>query len=346
MRQGPARKVIGTGLLALDLVQRTSPRVQIGNWAGGTCGNVLAILAYLGWDAYPISRMNGDSAGRRVCADLSRWGVHLDWIACSPTTRTPIIVQKIQRKPDGQVIHRFSWSCPSCGAWFPAFKPITGEVVRQVSRVLPKADVFFIDRLSRAAVTLARKAASLGAVVVFEPSAKAPDNLVGEVIEIAHVVKYAEARRQRFPERMVEKSNVWVEIQTLGERGLTYRHRFGRGWSEWQHLEAVAAPRLADTCGAGDWCTAGLNAGAAAGGQERLRGGGAPLVRNALRYGQTLAAWNCSFEGARGGMYAVTRRTFEQQIEMLQLGRLQDMDQIPLHEETENVAMCPTCEDS
>ena len=52
----------------------------------------------------------------------------------------------------------------------------------------------------------------------------------------------------------------------------------------------------------GDWCTAGLLAKLAAGGQERMRGAGAEGVREALRYGQALAAWNCAFEGARGGI--------------------------------------------
>ncbi len=41
----------------------------------------------------------------------------------------------------------------------------------------------------------------------------------------------------------------------------------------------------------------------------------------ALRYGQALAAWNCGFEGARGGMYAVEREIFKIQIEALLSGR-------------------------
>ena len=80
------------------------------------------------------------------------------------------------------------------------------------------------------------------------------------------------------------------------------------------HLKAIPAPRLADTCGAGDWCTAGLIAKAAIGGHNRFRRAGARAARAALRYGQALAAWNCGFEGARGGMYAVSRLAFKNQI--------------------------------
>ena len=74
-----------------------------------------------------------------------------------------------------------------------------------------------------------------------------------------------------------------VEVQTLGEQGLKYRHRFGRSWSEWINVGAVPAPRLADTCGSGDWCTAGLIAKVAAGGVVGLHDVGADGLRAALR---------------------------------------------------------------
>jgi hypothetical protein len=59
-------KVLGTGLIALDVVINTEfDRVPF-FWAGGTCGNVMTILSSLGWDSYPVARLNGDSASRRV----------------------------------------------------------------------------------------------------------------------------------------------------------------------------------------------------------------------------------------------------------------------------------------
>ena len=93
-------KVFGTGLIALDLVIGPDSEAPIRSWAGGTCGNVLSILAYLGWDAYPIARMNEDVASDRVRADMRRWKVHLDWADCAPTAHTPIIVQEIRRRRD------------------------------------------------------------------------------------------------------------------------------------------------------------------------------------------------------------------------------------------------------
>ncbi|HEX7944060.1 MAG TPA: hypothetical protein VF495_05305, partial [Phenylobacterium sp.] len=187
-------KIFGTGLIALDLVVGLDPKDPVRAWAGGTCGNVLSILAYLGWDAYPIARMNGDPASYRVREDLGRWGVRLDYASCAPTTHTPIIIQEIRRGRDGKPRHRFSWSCPQCGQWLPGFKAVTTDAVEPVLPALANASAFFLDRLSRASLTLAAKAADEGAVVVFEPSGKATPKLMAEALQIAHVVKYSDER--------------------------------------------------------------------------------------------------------------------------------------------------------
>ncbi len=336
-------KVFGTGLIALDLVVGPDPESPVRAWAGGTCGNVLSILAFLGWDAYPVARMKDDVASDRVRADMKRWGVHLDWANCAPTAHTPMIVQEIRRRRDGRTDHRFSWSCPHCGKWLPPFKAITADAVESVKLTLAGASVFFMDRLSRGTLALAAEASARGALVVFEPSSKSPDNLMAEAVALAHVVKYADHRLASVPSVMGSDSAVLLEVQTLGHRGLKYRHRLRRGTSSWMHLKAIPAPRLADTCGAGDWCTAGLIAKGTAGGQAGFRRTGAFGVRSALRYGQALAAWNCGFEGARGGMYAVSRRVFKSQISGLLNGRLDPIATTPVESTPIQAVTCPAC---
>lgn len=336
-------KVFGTGLIALDLVVGPDPESPVRAWAGGTCGNVLSILAYLGWDAYPVARMNHDVASDRVRADMKGWGVHVDWADCAPTTHTPMIVQEIRRKRDGRTDHRFSWSCPHCGKWLPSFKAITVDAVERVRPALVSASVFFMDRLSRGALALAAEASARGAVVVFEPSSKSTDKLMAEALAIAHVVKYADHRLANVSGVMGSDSAVLLEVQTLGHRGLRYRHRLGRAPSTWMHLKAIPAPRLADSCGAGDWCTAGLIAKATSGGQSGLRRTGARGVRSALRYGQALAAWNCGFEGARGGMYVVSRPAFKRQIASLLNGRVDTIAGTPVESTPTQAITCPAC---
>lgn len=320
MSTGGQSKILGTGLIALDLVVGPDPDPRIRNWTGGTCGNVLSILAYLGWDAYPIARMNGDAASERVCSDLRRWGVHLDWINCNPTAPTPIIVQQIRRGPGGRHEHRFAWSCPHCGQSLPGYRAITVEAAERIEPELGKPSVYFFDRLSRGALRLAAEAAACDALVVFEPSGGGNERHLAEAIKVAHVIKYAADRLPGVQDVMNGGAATLLEIQTLGEDGLRYRHRLGRGISEWMHLGAVPVRNVSDTCGCGDWCTAGLIDGVGSGGQARLRELGARGVRDALRYGQALAAWNCGFEGARGGMYAVSRTTFRNQVAELLKG--------------------------
>lgn len=336
-------KVFGTGLIALDLVISPDPETPVRSWAGGTCGNVLSILAYLGWDAYPIARMNGDTASERVRVDMKRWGVHLDWAHCPPTTHTPMIVQEIRLRQDGRSHHRFLWSCPRCGEWLPPFKAITVDAVKRVKPALSGASVFFLDRLSRASLILAAEASAQGALIVFEPSSKSSDKHMAEAFALAHVVKYADNRLTGIHGVMANGSAVLLEVQTLGEQGLKYRHRLGRGVADWMYLKAIPAPRLADTCGSGDWCTAGLIAKTAVGGQEGFRRGGARSVRAALRYGQALAAWNCGFEGARGGMYAVARQAFESQITNVLNGQFKTIDDIPVESKSTQIVTCPAC---
>lgn len=336
-------KIFGAGVIVLDLVVGPDPDTPVGCWAGGTCGNVLSILAYLGWDAYPIARMNGDAASERVRADMEHWGVHLQWTECSPTTHTPIVVQNLRRGQDGLPKHRFSWVCPNCGERLPPVKMVTAEAAENIKPALADASVFFLDRLSRASLNLAAEAAARGAVVVFEPSGKASRGYMSEALAVAHIVKYADDRLDGIRGIMADGSAVLLEVQTRGARGLRYRHRFGRRVSDWSYLEAISAPRLADTCGAGDWCTAGLIAKAAGGGLEGLRKAGARGVRTALRYGQALASLNCGFEGARGAMYSVAKEEMERRVKRLVRGHVDEIEDTPLGDGWTHSVTCPAC---
>lgn len=244
--EGEKPRAFGTGLIALDLVMSANPNLPVQAWAGGTCGNVLSILAYLGWESYPIVRMNGDPASERVKADMSRWGVKLDFAGCEPTSHTPIIIQEICRGRDGSPTHRFSWACPRCGQWLPSFKPVTRQAVDAVGDGVNGAQVFFMDRLSRAALTLAARAADAGAIIMFEPSGKSDPKLFAEALQLAHIVKYADQRLSEAGGAMAGDSATILEIQTMGVEGLRYRHRLSN-LSDWTHLPAVNAPQFLES---------------------------------------------------------------------------------------------------
>jgi sugar/nucleoside kinase (ribokinase family) len=312
--------VFGSGLIALDLIVTAESSSSFRAHAGGTCGNVLTVLAYLGWNSYPIARLGDDAASQVVRADLGRWGVHLDHAGCTPSAHTPIIVQQIRKKRDGTPTHSFSWACPRCGKRLPSFQPVTRTSVERIAPHLRHARVFFMDRLSRGILDMAAQAQSNGALIMYEPSGVAEPRLLKEAVALAHVVKYAEARLTEVESVWSGESATLVEIQTLGERGLRYRHKLSGKRSGWTSLAAIDAPRLVDTCGSGDWLSAGFLAECFRLAPAGLRGMKPAQLTRAFRYGQALAAWNCGFEGARGGMYGSTRGSFERQVEKLLVG--------------------------
>ncbi len=114
--------VVGAGLIALDVVldERTDTPPRL--WAGGTCGNVLSILAFLGWRSLPVSRLARDAASRLIIRDLKRWGV--DRRVC------------LHRAGEAGTNHRASNSREFCGRAVPQLFPQLSRL-RAPPAVLP-----------------------------------------------------------------------------------------------------------------------------------------------------------------------------------------------------------------
>jgi sugar/nucleoside kinase (ribokinase family) len=295
--------VVGTGLVALDVVYENNNSEPSHLATGGTCGNTMSILAALGWTSIPISRLLSDPAAAVVKADLRRWGVDTRLLQSAPLAATPIIIERL--RTGDRPRHSFSWNCPCCGDWLPRFSPLGVRATDALlsASELPAADVFFYDRAFPAAVKLAEHYRSKGALVYFEPSAKSEPAIFLKALQTADVVKYAEDRLARLPTDGDGLENLLLEIQTQGSAGLRYRGKLasirGDGWID---QRSFALDRIVDPAGSGDWFTAGF--------LDRLFTKTRKLVDasrvtidDALTYGQALAAWNCRYVGARGGMY-------------------------------------------
>ncbi|MFN0050625.1 MAG: PfkB family carbohydrate kinase [Planctomycetales bacterium] len=312
--------VVGTGLVALDVVVSRISGKPPRYWSGGTCGNVLTVLSYLGWKAQPVARLGTGIATDLVVEDLKRWNVSDRFIRVDDDGRTPVIVERITKNIRGVPRHSFSWRCTECGAPFPGYRAELGEVAEEIATQLGQPQVFFFDRVSSGALILARACAEAGGLIVFEPSGVGNPILFRRAWQLAHVVKYSHERLSELPEMDTCRSPR-LQIETLGDEGLRYR-RTGAGNrpTRWIELKSLPVPSVKDTAGAGDWCTAGLLSRV---GREGLQGFlkiTDQQLREALRYGQALSAWNCAFEGARGGMYVVSRRVFADQISKIESG--------------------------
>jgi fructokinase len=308
-RSGSAMRCVGTGFVALDIIRSAfdeNTTVERRH-AGGSCGNVLAALSYLGLNASIVGRIGNDVAGGELIADLRRCKVDVTFLAAEVGRRTPIVIQETYVDTRGKARHRFSRACPVCGTTMPPYRPLLAADVSEVAAVLPAHDVFFFDRVAPGTLELARRSRKQGALVVFEPSGIKDEDLFVECLRVSHVFKYSHEWLSAL-DPLVSRARVPVEIETLGAEGLRFRVRRSGRTCNWQHLPALQAQSIRDSAGSGDWCTAGFLARFVGNDADNFaRLADADVLVDSLRFGQALAALNCSYNGARGLMYALGR---------------------------------------
>jgi fructokinase len=308
--------IVGSGLVVLDIIFNNGDARPIFR-AGGTCGNVLAGLSYLGWSSVCIARCGGDIAGELLIRDLVRNGVDINKVSREKELLTPRIVEKLSS--DGQSAkHNFLLRCPACATYLPRFQSPRLDQITEIPTSGIRPDTFFFDRATPSTLKLARYFRSKGTLVFFEPgSAKSLDGKAKEAMGICHVVKIAGPEAP--PEFSFTKYYAGTEetkwntdglvIKTLGKYGLL----FGRGMDGGWHYQSSYKPvELHDCCGAGDWCSVGflyrLKQLASQHGVTIVESiDHVDLVRSALEFAQVLSSLSCSFVGARGLSDALTR---------------------------------------
>lgn len=299
----------GSGFVALDIV--FSERSNIPKyWAGGSCGNVMTILSYFGWRSYPVARLGHDPSGERVLEDLRHWGVKTEFIERDSSISTPSVVEKIRVKSNPK--HIFELRCPRCGRALPRRKSISIESAERVTQQIPKCHVFYFDRASKGILTMAKHHREAGALVIFEPPRfRQGDKLFDECVNTAHILKHC----YNSSLEKNEKAKIPIEIQTMGEKGLRYRTSLFGSDEEWTTMPSFPVYDLVDTAGAGDWCTAGIvHVLGEEGVSKKLT---REKLETALRLGQCLGAINCYFEGARGLMYSLQKKSLLAVIDMM-----------------------------
>lgn len=287
--------IVGAGLISLDVLIRDGQRFPISYYVGGTCGNVLMILSHMGWDVYPIARLDGTKDGVRVLDDMKKHRVNTDFVS-TQDGKTPVIVQRNFIDKDGVPTHKFE-SRNNIGRFYLDFKSLT---LKQANEVIERIDfvpkVFFFDRVSPAILKLAATFKERGSVIFFEPSSKGGNvSLFNKCVEVADIVKFSE---QRIKDIKQFNNKGKLFIQTQGAKGLNYRLD-----SCWKHIAPIPIDNVVDTAGAGDWTAAALINNLF---KDKVMFRKCNLfesdLETVLKEAQKVGAESCSYEGARGMM--------------------------------------------
>ncbi len=339
----------GTGFLALDVVLNGHPKIPLGTWAGGSCGNVLTILSYLGWKSLPIARVGKDSSASKLLGDLISWGVDTKLIFQDYNDKTPVVIEKLFLGKNGKIRNKFIWECPSCGTKLPGYKVVRMQNFEQRhSSGDNSVNVFYFDRVRKNSIEIAKYYKNKGALIIFEPSSIKDRLIYLECLRVADIVKYS-IERLGDASYFHRQAHIPLEIQTLGSKGLRYKWSSKSKAGNWELMQPYTVVDLKDSVGSGDWCTAGIIHILGQNGKADFSQFDQTAIEFAVRFGQALAALNCYYEGARGVMYRLTKKHFKELINSIidgqsPLNTVYD-NEIYLNQPSDEFT-CPVCEKS
>jgi fructokinase len=296
--EGLRTRVSGAGFITLDVMLGTEYQLAY-TGIGGSTGNVLSILAFLGWESLPLVNLGRDHVGATIHREFTKLGANMRHVRLDRGLTTPLLYQFACGPSEAP---RYSFACPVCGQTRRFHENLVDSGGDEFVRCAAESNVFFFDRVTAGTIRMAQAARARGAFVFFEPSSISADrSLFDAALGSAHVVKYSVDRiREPLDHHL---SSGFIEIQTMGSRGLRFRkHSLA---PDWVNLPSLRTCSVADTSGAGDWCTAGfLHALFARRVGSALRDLDYNDIYRSLRLGQSVAALSVAHVGARGMMRA------------------------------------------
>lgn len=325
-------KILGTGLIALDIVLDSNKQL-LSYGLGGSAGNVLSILASLGWSSSPIGKLGCDVAAEIILEEFRNLNVNLELIVQEHGIPTPVIYQHQLDWKSGKS-HKFSFACPICGVKRPWHAPNIDLPPPEVMDMV-QPNVVYMDRATALGVRVAEYYKNRNVMIFFEPSEVGNDSaLFRQALAVADVVKYADDRLEDL--EAFDRSHIFVEICTKGSAGLRFRApSLGVNWVD---LDAYSTPNVIDTSGAGDWCTSGLLYYLFKADPECVISKVSyNQINEALRFGQALSALNCMALGARGLAKALHKSKINRLAESLQRTKLESSNLLKTTSEADSI---------
>ena len=256
------KTIIGSGIYMLDIIVKRDypewPRLRpftdrtVIEEVGGTCGNVMCILSWMGWKTMPEASLDDSPDGYKMTSDLARYGCDCRYVTNTPTGGTTLLWCTHKRNPDGSPAITFRASSPG-GSRFPKrhFLRARDEAPAFLEGLEEVPGVYFFDDPAAGHRLIASVLQGRGSLVYFEPS-RIETKADLEAVAVSNIVKFSgeNISDTTFTNRFYDK----LFIQTLGANGVRFKLRSGN----WIQLDPVPCRNVVDWEGAGDWMTSAL----------------------------------------------------------------------------------------
>ena len=249
--------ILGTGIFNLDtIVRREYPQgpqysrkfteIHVAEDVGGTCGNVMTILSWLGVKSFPIACFDDSEEGLRMTEYLKHYGCDTRFVSNTPKGGTTLFRCTHRLTPEGK--HEMSPRGTSPGSHYPKrhFLRKSDEAPALLEKLDFVPDVFFFDDPAAGHRTIARALREKDTIVYYEPEhLKEKKDL--ESIALSDIIKFSGEKipdtsfTEQFPDKFF--------IQTLGGKGLRYKVP----GKDWQAMGPADCQNVVDWEGAGDW---------------------------------------------------------------------------------------------
>ena len=295
------KTVIGSGIYNLDAIlvreypawpaMRPFTDRPVAEEVGGTCGNVMSILAHLGWEACPEASLDDSPQGRKIAGDLHRYGCDCRYVSNTPSGGTTIL--RCLHKKDAEGNPAMGFRAYSPGSRFPKrhFLRARDEAPAFVHALEKTPSVYFFDDPAPGHRYIARALRERGTLIYFEPS-RGLTPAKREAASLSDIVKVSD---ENWPDVEAFRG-VPLLVQTLGGKGVRFSLRGG----DWVTLPPVPCEKVVDTEGAGDWTSAVLIDELIGGGFSGMDSLSAEAVTRALVAAQEAASRSIAYLSPKG----------------------------------------------
>lgn len=219
---------------------------------GGTCGNVMCMLAHLGWTARPQVKLIDSEEGHKLADSLIEFGCDSRYISFSANGGfSGLMCTHRKNRNTGE--HELGLR--GFGPNGSRFRKITelrarDEVPHFLDSITEYPDIYFFDHNEAGPREMAKDFRNRGTLIYYEAENNKDWNKFIKSVEVADIVKFSD---ENVPD--IDFCNDYPEklfIQTRGSKGMRYSLNGG----EWIRVNPVSVEKVVDWEGCGDTVSA------------------------------------------------------------------------------------------